>query len=78
MMSSSRANDKAVQCLDKWQERAKLDCDELNFFEIEFDSVIVKVEIFKIVDSLSGADLFFNILLNRGNMCEPKVIGAAE
>jgi hypothetical protein len=78
MVGSSWANDKAVWRLDYWWERAKLDCDESNFLEVEFNSVVVEVKIFKIADSLSGTDLFFDVLLNWGNMREPEVIGAAE
>ena len=78
MVSSSWTNDKAVWRLDDWRERAKLDRDKPDFFEVEFNSVVVKVKIFKIADSSSGADLFFNILLNRGNVREPEVVRAAE
>jgi hypothetical protein len=78
MVSSSWANDKAVWHLDDWRERAKLDRDKLDFFEIKFDSVVVKVEIFEVSDSSSGTDLFFDVLLNRGDVCEPEVVGAAE
>jgi hypothetical protein len=78
MVSSSWTDDKAVRCLDYWQEHAELDCDKPNFLEIEFNSVIVKVEIFKIVDSLSGMDLFLDKLLDWGDVHEPKVIGVAE
>jgi len=78
MVSSSWTNDKAVWRLDDWRERAKLDRDKPDFFEVEFDSVVVKVKIFKISDSSSGTDLFFDVLLDRGDVREPKVIGAAE
>jgi hypothetical protein len=78
VVSPFQANDKAVQCLDEQQKHAKLDCDKPNFFEIEFDLVVVKVKIFKIVDSLSSVDLFFNVLLDWGDVHEPKVIGATE
>jgi hypothetical protein len=78
MVSSSWANDKAVWRLDDWRERAKLDRDEPNFFEVDLDSVVVKVEVFKIADSSSSADLFFDVLLDRGDVCEPEVIGAAK
>jgi hypothetical protein len=78
MVSSSWANDKVVWHLDDQQERAELDCDEPNFLEVEFDSVVVEIKVFKIADSSSGADLFFDVLLNRGNMHEPEVVRAAE
>jgi hypothetical protein len=78
MVSSSWANDKAVWRLDDWWERAKLDCDEPNFLEVEFDSVIVEIKIFKVSDSSSRANLFFDVLLNWGDMREPEVIGVAE
>jgi hypothetical protein len=55
-----------------------LDRNESDFFEVEFDLIIVEIKIFQITDSLSGTDLFFDILLNWGNMREPEVIGAAE
>jgi hypothetical protein len=77
-VSSSWANDKAMQCLDYWWECAKLYCNKSNFLEVKFDSVIVEVKVFNVVDSSSGADLFLNVLLNRGNVCEPEVIRAAE
>jgi hypothetical protein len=64
MVSSSWADNEAVWHLDYWWECAKLDCVKPNFLEVEFDSVIVKVEIFEIADSLSSMDLFFDILLN--------------
>ena len=76
MVSSSWADNKVVRHLDYRWECAKLDCDELDFFEIEFNSVIVKVEVFEIVDSLSSVDLFLDILLDWGNVCKPKVIRA--
>jgi hypothetical protein len=78
MVSSSWANDKAVWRLDNRQERAELDCDEPNFLEVEFNSVVVKIKIFEVADSLSGTDLFFDVLLDRGDVHEPEVIGAAE
>jgi hypothetical protein len=78
MVSPSWADDKVVWCLDYRWEHAKLDCDKLDFFEIEFNLVVVQVEVLEIVDSSSGVDLFLNILLDRGDMCEPKVIGVAE
>jgi hypothetical protein len=78
MVSSSWANYQAVWRLYDRQEHAELDCDESNFFEIEFDSVVVKVKIFKVADSSSSADLFLDVLLNWGNVCEPEVIRAAE
>jgi hypothetical protein len=78
MVSSSWANNKAVWHLDDWWERAKLDRDEPNFFEVDLDSVVVKIKIFEVADSSSGVNLFFDELLDRGNMCEPEVIGAAE
>jgi hypothetical protein len=55
-----------------------LNCDKLNFLEVEFNLVVVKVEIFKIADSLSGMDLFFNVLLDWGNVHKPKVIRVAK
>ena len=78
MVSSSWTDDKAVRCLDYWREHAKLDCDKPNFLEIEFNSVIVKVKIFKVADSSSSTDLFFDVLLNWGDVHEPEVIGMAE
>jgi hypothetical protein len=78
MVSSSWANNEAVWHLDYWWKHAKSDCDKPNFFEIEFDLVIIEVKVFEIVDSLSGMDLFFDVLLNQGNVYEPKVIGMAE
>jgi hypothetical protein len=78
MMGSSWADDKAVQRLDDWWKRAELDCDEPNFLEVEFNSVVVKVKIFEVADSSSGTDLFFDILLNRGDVREPEMIGAAK
>jgi hypothetical protein len=78
MVSSSWTNDKVVWCLDDWQKRAKLDGDEPNFLKVEFDSVVVKVKVFKIADSSSSADLFLDVLLDRGNVCEPEVVGATE
>ena len=78
MVSSSWANDKVVWHLDDRRERAELDCDEPNFLEVEFDSVVVEIKVFKVVDSLSSTDLFFDILLNWGNMHKPEVIRAAE
>jgi hypothetical protein len=78
MVSSSWANDKAVWHLDYWWKCAELDCDKLNFLEIKFDLVVVEVEIFKIVDSSASADLFFDILLNWGDMCEPEVVGMTK
>jgi hypothetical protein len=64
MVSSSWTNDKAMWRLYDWREHAELDCDEPNFLEVEFDLVIVKVKVFEIADSLSGADLFFDVLLD--------------
>ena len=64
--------------MDDWRECAKLDCDEPDFLEVEFDLVVVRIKVFEVADSLSGADLFLNILLNRGNMREPEVIRMAE
>jgi hypothetical protein len=55
-----------------------LDRDKPDFLEIEFDLVVVEVKIFKIADSSSGADLFFDVLLDRGDVREPEVIGVAE
>jgi hypothetical protein len=78
MVSSFWANDKAVWHLDDWRERAELDCGEPNFLEVEFDSVIVEIEILQVADSSSGADLFLNILLNWGDVHEPEVIRVAE
>jgi hypothetical protein len=78
VVSPSRANDKAVRHLDERWKHAELDCNELNFFEIEFNLVVVEVKIFKIADSLSSVDLFFNVLLDQGDVHEPKVIGATE
>jgi hypothetical protein len=78
MMGSSWANNKAVWHLDYWREHAELDRDKSDFLEIEFDLVVVEIKIFQVTDSSSGADLFFDILLNWGNMHEPEVIGAAE
>jgi hypothetical protein len=78
MVSSSWANDKVVWHLDDWWKHAKLDCDKSNFLEIEFNSVIVEIKVFEVADSSSGADLFFDILLNWGDMHEPEVIGMAE
>jgi hypothetical protein len=78
MMGSSWANNKAVWHLDYWRERAKLDRDKSDFLEIEFDLVVVKIKIFKVMDSLSSTDLFFDILLNWGNMRESEVIRVAE
>jgi hypothetical protein len=74
MVSSSWANDKAVWHLDDWRERAELDRNEPNFFEVDLDSVIVKVEVLQVADSSSGADLFLDELLDRGNVCEPEVV----
>jgi hypothetical protein len=74
MVSSSWTNDKAVWHLDDWRERAKLDCDKLDFFEVKFDSVVVKVKIFKVLDSSSHTNLFFDVLLDRGNMREPEMV----
>jgi hypothetical protein len=78
MMGSSRANNKAVWRLDEWRESTELDRDEPNFLEVEFDSIVVKVKIFKVADSSSGADLFLDILLDRGDVHEPEMIGVAE
>ena len=78
MVSSSWTNDESVWGLYNWRERAELDCDEPDFLEVEFDLIVVKVKIFEIADSLSGADLFFDVLLDRGDVREPKVIRAAE
>jgi hypothetical protein len=78
MVSSSWANDKAVWCLDDWRERAELDRDEPNFFEVDLNSVVVKVEVLQIADSSSGADLFLDELLDQGNVRKPEVIGATE
>ena len=78
MVSPSWANNKTVWCLDEWRKRAELDCDEPNFLEVEFNSVVVKIKIFEVADSLSGTDLFFDVLLDRGDVHEPEVIGAAE
>jgi hypothetical protein len=78
MVSPSWANDKAVWHLDDWQERAELDCDEPNFLEVEFNLVVVKVKVFKVADSSSSANLFFDELLDRGNVRKPEVIGAAK
>ena len=78
MMSSSWTNDKSVWGLYNWRECAELDCDEPNFLEVEFDSVVVKIKIFEVVDSSSGADLFFDVLLDWGDVREPEMIGVAK
>ena len=78
MVSSFWADNKAVWHLDYWQKCAELDCDKPNFLEVEFNSVIVEVEIFKIMDSSSSTDLFLDILLDWGDVCKPEVIGAAK
>jgi hypothetical protein len=64
--------------LDDWWERAELDHDKPNFFEVDLDSVVVKVEVLKIADSSSGVDLFLDELLDWGNVRKPEVIGATE
>jgi hypothetical protein len=78
MIGSSWANDKAMWRLDDWWEHAELDRDKLDFLEIEFNSVVVEVKVFEVMNSLSGANLFFDILLNRGDVHEPEVIRTAE
>jgi hypothetical protein len=45
MVGSSWANDKVVWRLDDWRESTKLDRDKLDFLEIEFNSVVVKIKI---------------------------------
>jgi hypothetical protein len=52
--------------------------DKLDFLEIKFNSVVVEIEIFEVADSSFGMDLFFYVLLNRGNMREPEMIRTAE
>jgi hypothetical protein len=78
MVSSSWADNEVMRHLDYRRECTELDRDKLNFLEIEFNLVVVKVKIFEIADSSSSADLFLNVLLDWGNVHEPKVIRVAK
>jgi hypothetical protein len=62
----------AVRGLNIWREGAKLDLTDANLTKTEFDSVVVEVEAFKEAESSSLLDLVLEVLLNRGNMLEPK------
>ena len=77
-MLPSRGDNEAVRGLNNRRENAELDLTDTNFTETEFDSVVVEVKSFKVTESSSVSDLVFEVLLNGGDVFEPKTVCVDE
>ena len=77
-MFPSWSDNKAVRGLDDRWKGAELDLTDTDFTKTEFNSVVVKVEPFKVTESSSVSDLVLEVLLNGGDMFKPESVCVDE